>query len=170
MECLKKILKYLILVVILISFGMSNLYAKKYLLNGYYNPNRIIFKLSNRVFECSLMGVTVPYYNNTSKCNRQKSLAHMSNPSIGFFQNHLNLEQLYDVEIIDGYCIVKYNNINFNEKIIMSGYGIVNVKSINNQTLLDRFLYLENLAIENKMGLWNHFYDEMQCLRDISIG
>lgn len=148
----------------------NNLYASKlnakYLLNSYYNPNRLVFRLSSSVFECPLLGVSVPYYITNNQC-MSESFMLISNLAIGFFQNNLNLEQMYDVKIIDGYCLVSYGNTNFNEKIIIDGYGVVNASSISNPTLLNKLLYLENLAIENKLGLWNSFYKEMQCFKDI---
>lgn len=165
MEHLKKILKYAVLITTCIIYSTTLLHAKKYLLNSYYNPNRIVFRLSSGVFECSLLGVVVPYYNNTIQCGTQQSLIYMSNLSIGFFQNHLNLEQLYDVSVINGYCSVNYGNSNFNERIIKDGYGIVNAKGIDNQMFLDKLLNLENIAMENKLGFWKDFYNEMQCFK-----
>ncbi len=137
----------------------------KLLLNSYHNPNRLVFRLNGSSFECSLLGVVIPFYSNENKCINDK-FRKMSNLSIGFFQNNLNLEQLYSVSFENGFCIVKYRNFNLSEEIIKSGYGVVNTKSIFNNELLDKLLYLQNIAIENRAGLWNSFYDEMECFRD----
>ena len=144
----------------LLGAGTSN----KFILNSYYNPNRLVFRLNRNSFECSFFGVVIPYYGN-SNCDSENFKV-MSNLSIGFMQNNLNLEQLYDVSFVNGYCVVSYSNINFNEKIIMSGYGVVNQGSVVDANTRTRFLYLQDIAMNNKNGLWNSFYDEMNCMKD----
>ena len=137
----------------------------KLLLNSYFNPNRLVFRLYKGAFECSLLGVIVPFYDSNNKCINKK-FKKMSNLSIGFFQNNLDLEQLYSINIKNGFCVVKYKNLNLNEEVIKAGYGVVNRNGVQDSEFLDRLLYLQNLAIENRVGLWNSFYDEMECFRD----
>lgn len=156
-------MRLLIIIMLCISivFGLEY----KLLLNSYYNPNRLVFRLYKGAFECSLLGVAVPFYGDSNKCVNDK-FRKMSNLSIGFFQNNLDLEQLYSVSFENGFCIVKYKNLNLSEEIIKSGYGVVNSNGVLNSEFLDRLLHLQNLAIENRVGLWNSFYDEMECFRD----
>ena len=142
--------------------GASN--SNKFILNSYYNPNRLVFRLNRNSFECSLFGVVIPYYGD-SNCD-SKNFKIMSNLAIGFMQNNLNLEQLYNVDFVNGYCVVSYSNINFNEKIIMDGYGVVNQGSVVDIDMRSRFLYLQDIAMNNKTGLWNSFYDEMICIKN----
>lgn len=137
----------------------------KLLLNSYSNPNRLIFRLPSGAFECSLLGVAVPFYGNDNKCLND-NFKKMSNLSIGFFQNNLDLEQLYSVSINNGFCLVKYKNLDLNQEIIKAGYGVVNRAGIKDFEFLNKLLYLQNLASENRVGLWNSFYDEMECFRD----
>ena len=152
-----------IFIIVLLFCNLAFCADYKLLLNSYYNPNRLVFRLHKGAFECSLLGVVVPFYNN--QC-QSENLKKMSNLSIGFFQNNLDLEQLYSVSIRNGFCVVKYKNLNLNEEIIKAGYGVVNKSSVEDLEFLGRLLDLENLAIKNKAGLWNSFYDEMECFRD----
>ena len=152
------------LFIVFVSLSLLDARTDKFILDSYYNPNRLAFKLSKDSFKCSFFGVVVPYYGN-SACNFE-NFKRMSNLTIGFLQNNLNLGQLYDISIIDGYCVVSYGNVNFNEKIIMNGYGVVNQKAILDVDLLNRYLYLQNIAINSKSGLWNSFYNEMNCLKN----
>lgn len=154
-----------LLIVIMLCISIVFGIEYKLLLNSYYNPNRLVFRLYKGAFECSLLGVAVPFYGDSNKCVNDK-FRKMSNLSIGFFQNNLDLEQLYSVSFENGFCIVKYNNLNLSEEIIKSGYGVVNSNGVLNSEFLDRLLHLQNLAIENRVGLWNSFYDEMECFRD----
>ncbi|RDU62663.1 thermonuclease family protein [Helicobacter sp. MIT 14-3879] len=137
----------------------------KYLLNSYYNPNRLVFRLNSNAFECSMLGVVVPFYGNSNKCLNE-TFKKMSNLTIGYMQNNLDMEQLYGVRIINGFCIISFRNIILNEKIISDGYAVVNKGFVNDSEFLDRLLYLQDIAINNKKGLWNNFYNEMQCLKD----
>ena len=45
---------------------------RKYLLNSYYNPNRLVFRLSKYSFECSMLGASVPYFSAKNPCNSEK--------------------------------------------------------------------------------------------------
>lgn len=137
----------------------------KFILNSYFNPNRLIFRLNKGSFECSMLGVVVPFYGGDNKCISEE-FRKMSHLSIGYMENNLNLEQSYGLSVINGYCVLSYANINFNEKIIKDGYAVVNKASVNDDMILERLLYLQDVAIQSKAGLWNSFYDEMECLRE----
>lgn len=156
---MKKIIIFILLCNV--AFGLE----AKFLLNSYYNPNRLVFRLTKGSFECSLLGVAVPFYGKNNQC-LVESFKKMSHLSIGFFQNNLNLEQLYGVKIENGFCIVSYGNINFNEEIIKEGYGVVNKNGVLNTEFLNRLLYLQDLAMKERAGLWHSFYEEMDCFKD----
>lgn len=156
-------MKFLFVVILLGNIAFSLDY--KLLLNSYYNPNRLVFRLHKSAIQCSLLGVAVPFYSNNNQCVSEE-FRKMSNLSIGFFQNNLDLEQLYSVSIENGFCVVKYKNLILNEEIIKAGYGVVNSNGVLDSDFLDRLLHLQSVAIENRNGLWNSFYDEMECFRD----
>lgn len=137
----------------------------KYLLNSYYNPNRLVFRLHKNSFECSMLGIVVPFYGNANQC-LNPNFKKMSHLSIGYMQNNLDLEQLYGVNIVNGFCIVSYRNIILNEKIVKDGYAVVNKNGVNDGEFLDRLLELQNIAMKNRFGLWNSFYSDMECLKD----
>ena len=152
---------FILIFCVIVAFGNDY----KLLLNSYYNPNRLVFRLSSGAVECSLLGVAVPFYGSNNKCLNE-NFKKMSNLSIGFLQNNLDLEQFYSVSIRNGFCVVKYKNLILNQELIKAGYGVVNKDGVQDLEFLDRLLYLENLAIENRAGLWNSFYDDMECFRD----
>ncbi|RAX52708.1 hypothetical protein CCY99_06990 [Helicobacter sp. 16-1353] len=153
------------IIIFILLFNLAFGGEGKFLLNSYYNPNRLVFRLAKSSFECSLLGVAVPFYGRDNQCIVE-SFKKMSHQSIGYFQNNLNLEQLYSVRIENGFCILSYGNTNFNEKIIKDGYGVVNKNGILDMEFLNRLLYLQDLAIKNRNGLWNSFYNEMDCFKN----
>lgn len=159
-------MKKIIIFLLIFGFTFLDSMSNKFLLNSYYNPNRLVFRLDKGVFECSLLGVAIPFYGQSNKC-LSENFKKMSHLSIGFFQNNLNLEQMYDVEINNGFCIVRYANINLNEKIIKDGYGTVNKQGIKDLVFLNKLLYFQDLAIKNESGLWHSFYKEMDCFKDL---
>lgn len=134
---------------------------RKYLLNSYYNPNRLVFRLSKYSFECSMLGASVPYYSAKNPCNNER-FRNMSHLAIGYMQNNLNLEQMYSVRVVNGYCLVAWGNTTLNEKIIADGFAVVN-KNGADSALLEKLNNLQSLAKAHKKGLWNSFYDEMEC-------
>lgn len=134
---------------------------RKYLLNSYYNPNRLVFRLSKYSFECSMLGVSVPYYSAKNPCNNER-FRNMSHLTIGYMQNNLNLEQAYSVRVVNGFCLVAYGNITLNEKIIADGFAVVNKKGVDS-AFLEKLDMLQNLAKERRAGLWNSFQNEMEC-------
>lgn len=134
---------------------------RKYLLNSYYNPNRLVFRLSKYSFECSMLGVSVPYFSAKHPCNN-KRFRNMSHLTIGYMQNNLNLEQAYSVRVVNGFCLVAYGNITLNEKIVADGFAVVNKKGVDS-AFLEKLDILQNLAKERKAGLWNSFQNEMEC-------
>lgn len=141
---------------------------RKYLLNSYYNPNRLVFRLSKYSFECSMLGVSVPYYSNHT-CNNER-FAKMSHLTIGYMQNNLNLEQLYSVRMVNGYCLVAYSNVVLNEKMVADGFAVVNpngATSFSNGLYLSKLYQMQNTAKSHKLGLWNSFYNEMQCFSEM---
>lgn len=139
---------------------------RKYLLNSYYNPNRLVFRLSKYSFECSMLGVSVPYFSFNHACNSEK-FRNMSHLTIGYMQNNLNLEQMYSVRVVNGYCLVGYSNIVLNEKIIADGFAVLNRKGLNDAFLAQKLEILQSNARAQKKGLWNSFYDEMQCFSEV---
>lgn len=157
------IMKITVIVILFSNFLSGGEY--KLLINDYYNPNRLVFRLTKGTFECSMLGVVVPYYSNTNECNTP-AFKKMSYFSIGFFQNTLNLEQIYNVDIQDGYCIVKYGNKVLNEQVIVQGYGVVNTTNVSG-VMLERLLELQSIAIQENRGLWADFSDEMNCFRGL---
>lgn len=144
-------------------WGLDN----KFLLNDYHNPNRLVFRLAKGTFECSLLGVAVPYYGNQCSVESSHNFVQMSHLSIGYFENNLNFEQYYSLKVQDGYCAVSYGNVNFSEKIIKDGYGVVNSNGVSDKNLLERLQILQDRARENQVGLWRDFYDEMECFKDL---
>ena len=137
---------------------------RKYLLNSYYNPNRLIFRLSKYSFECSMLGVSVPYFSAKHPCNNAR-FRNMSHLTIGYMQNNLNLEQMYSVRVVNGYCLVAFGNVTLNEKIVADGFAVVNKNGVDS-ALLEKLHTLQNLAQERRVGLWNSFYDEMECFKE----
>lgn len=135
---------------------------RKYLLNSYYNPNRLVFRLSKYSFECSMLGVSVPYYSFKHPCNNER-FRNMSQLAIGYMQNNLNLEQIYSVRVVNGFCLVAWGNITLNEKIVADGYAVVNKRGVSDAHFLERLNAAQNLAKERRAGLWNSFADEMEC-------
>lgn len=138
---------------------------RKFLLNSYYNPNRLVFRLSKYSFECSMLGVSVPFYSVKNACNSDV-FRNMSHLTIGYMQNNLHLEQLYSVRVVNGFCLVAYGNTLLNEKIIADGFAVVNKNGVKDMSFLERLQILQNIAKEHKKGLWNSFYDEMQCFSE----
>lgn len=138
---------------------------RKFLLNSYYNPNRLVFRLSKYSFECSMLGVSVPFYSVRNACNSDV-FRNMSHLTIGYMQNNLHLEQLYSVRVVNGFCLVAYGNTLLNEKIIADGFAVVNKNGVKDMSFLERLQILQNIAKEHKKGLWNSFYDEMQCFSE----
>lgn len=138
---------------------------RKFLLNSYYNPNRLVFRLSKYSFECSMLGVSVPFYGVKNACNSDV-FRNMSHLTIGYMQNNLHLEQLYSVRVVNGFCLVAYGNTLLNEKIIADGFAVVNKNGVKDMSFLERLQILQNIAKEHKKGLWNSFYDEMQCFSE----
>lgn len=138
---------------------------RKFLLNSYYNPNRLVFRLSKYSFECSMLGVSVPFYGVKNACNSDV-FRNMSHLTIGYMQNNLHLEQLYSVRVVNGFCLVAYGNTLLNEKIIADGFAVVNKNGVKDMGFLERLQILQNIAKEHKKGLWNSFYDEMQCFSE----
>lgn len=134
---------------------------RKYLLNSYYNPNRLVFRLSKYSFECSMLGVSVPYFSAKHPCNNER-FRNMSHLTIGYMQNNLNLEQAYSVRVVNSYCLVAHGNITLNEKIIADGFAVVNKKGVDS-AFLEKLDMLQNLAKERRAGLWNSFQNEMEC-------
>lgn len=137
---------------------------RKYLLNSYYNPNRLVFRLSKYSFECSMLGVSVPYFSFKHPCNNER-FRNMSHLTIGYMQNNLNLEQAYSVRVVNGFCLVAYSNITLNEKIVADGFAVVNKKGVDS-AFLEKLDMLQNLAKERKAGLWNSFQNEMKCFEE----
>lgn len=155
--------------------NLSNLSAidgvpeRKYLLNSYYNPNRLVFRLSKYSFECSMLGVSVPYYSFKHPCNNER-FRNMSHLTIGYMQNNLNLEQMYSVRVVNGYCLVAYSNVVLNEKMVADGFAVVNPSGaggFNGGLYLQKLQFLQSTAKAQKLGLWNSFYDDMQCFSEI---
>lgn len=141
---------------------------RKYLLNSYYNPNRLVFRLSKYSFECSMLGVSVPYYSAQNPCNNNR-FRNMSHLTIGYMQNNLNLEQLYSVRVVNDYCIVAYSNVVLNEKMVADGFAVVNpngTQGFNSGLYLEKLQFLQSTAKAQKLGLWNSFYNEMQCFSE----
>ena len=137
---------------------------RKYLLNSYYNPNRLVFRLSKYSFECSMLGVSVPYFSAKHPCNNER-FRNMSHLTIGYMQNNLNLEQAYSVRVVNGFCLVAYGNIVLNEKIIADGFAVVNKNGVDS-AFLEKLDMLQNLAKERRTGLWNSFQNEMECFEE----
>lgn len=137
---------------------------RKYLLNSYYNPNRLVFRLSKYSFECSMLGVSVPYFSAKHPCNNER-FRNMSHLTIGYMQNNLNLEQAYSVRVVNGFCLVAYGNITLNEKIVADGFAVVNKKGVDS-AFLEKLDMLQNLAKERRAGLWNSFQNEMECFEE----
>lgn len=137
---------------------------RKYLLNSYYNPNRLVFRLSKYSFECSMLGVSVPYFSAKHPCNNER-FRNMSHLTIGYMQNNLNLEQMYSVRVVNGFCLVAYGNITLNEKIVADGFAVVNKKGVDS-AFLEKLDMLQNLAKERRAGLWNSFQNEMECFEE----
>ena len=141
---------------------------RKYLLNSYYNPNRLVFRLSKYSFECSMLGASVPYFSAKNPCNNEKFRI-MSHLTIGYMQNNLNLEQMYSVRVVNGYCLIAYSNVVLNEKMVADGFAVVNkdgAGAFNNGLYLQKMRRLQSIAKAQKLGLWNSFYDEMQCFSE----
>ncbi|MGX3010672.1 thermonuclease family protein [Helicobacter sp. 23-1044] len=161
---------FALLVAFIIANLVSNLCAidgipeRKYLLNSYYNPNRLVFRLSKYSFECSMLGASVPYFSAKNPCNNEKFRI-MSHLTIGYMQNNLNLEQMYSVRVVNGYCLIAYSNALLNEKMVADGFAVVNKDGVDS-AFLEKMLHLQNLAQERKAGLWNSFYNEMQCFSE----
>lgn len=85
-------------------------------------------------------------------------------------QNNLNLEQLYSVRVVNGYCLVAYSNVVLNEKMVADGFAVVNPKGatdFNNGLYLTKLRQMQNIAKSQKLGLWNSFYNEMQCFSEM---
>ena len=85
-------------------------------------------------------------------------------------QNNLNLEQMYSVRVVNGYCLVGYGNALLNEKMVADGFAVVNPKgagAFNNGLYLEKMRRLQSIAKAQKLGLWNSFYNEMQCFSEI---
>ena len=80
-------------------------------------------------------------------------------------QNNLNLEQMYSVRVVNGYCLVAFGNVVLNEKIVADGFAVVNKNGVDS-ALLEKLHTLQNLAQERRVGLWNSFYDEMECFKE----
>lgn len=155
--------------------NLSNLSAidgipeRKYLLNSYYNPNRLVFRLSKYSFECSMLGASVPYYSAKNPCNNER-FRNMSHLTIGYMQNNLNLEQMYSVRVVNGYCLVAYSNVVLNEKMVADGFAVVNPRGaggFNGGLYLQKLQFLQSTAKAQKLGLWNSFYDDMQCFSEV---
>lgn len=161
---MKKIFMILALILCEIS-GIDGQMERKYLLNSYYNPNRLVFRLSKYAFECSMLGVSVPYYSVTHSCNNEK-FRNMSHLTIGYMQNNLNLEQLYSVRVVNGFCLVAFGNTTLNEKIIADGFAVVNKNGVKDGYFLEKLQILQNMAKDNKKGLWNSFQNEMECFAE----
>lgn len=162
---MKKILVFLALILCEIN-GFDGQMERKFLLNSYYNPNRLVFRLSKYSFECSMLGVSVPFYSVNNACNSD-IFRNMSHLTIGYMQNNLHLEQLYGVRIVNGFCIVAYQNTTLNEKMIADGFAVVNKNGVKDVIFLEKLQILQNLAKEHKKGLWNSFYNEMQCFSEL---
>lgn len=141
--------------------AIDGMIERKYLLNSYYNPNRLVFRLSKYSFECSMLGVSVPYFSAKHPCNNER-FRNMSHLTIGYMQNNLNLEQAYSVRVVNGFCLVSWGNITLNEKIIADGFAVVNKKGVDS-AFLEKLDMLQNLAKERRAGLWNSFQNEMEC-------
>lgn len=158
---------FFVMIVALNLANLTNLSAidgvpeRKYLLNSYYNPNRLVFRLSKYSFECSMLGVSVPYFSFKHPCNNER-FRNMSHLTIGYMQNNLNLEQAYSVRVVNGFCLVAYGNITLNEKIVADGFAVVNKKGVDS-AFLEKLDMLQNLAKERRAGLWNSFKNEMEC-------
>lgn len=144
--------------------AIDGVIERKYLLNSYYNPNRLVFRLSKYSFECSMLGVSVPYFSAKHPCNNER-FRNMSHLTIGYMQNNLNLEQAYSVRVVNGFCLVAYGNITLNEKIVADGFAVVNKKGVDS-AFLEKLDMLQNLAKERKAGLWNSFQNEMECFEE----
>ena len=160
---------------VLFVMNVSNLGAidgaieRKYLLNSYYNPNRLVFRLSKYSFECSMLGVSVPYFSAKHPCNNAR-FRNMSHLTIGYMQNNLNLEQMYSVRVVNGYCLVAFGNVVLNEKIVADGFAVVNpsgANGFNGGLYLQKLQFLQSNAKAQKLGLWNSFYDDMQCFSEV---
>ncbi len=143
------------------AFGIDGLPERKYLLNSYYNPNRLVFRLGRGSFECSMLGVIVPYFSAQNPCNSPKMRV-MSHQSIGYMQNVLNLEQLYGVRVVGGYCVVADGNAVLNERIVRDGFGVVSKNG--DAAFLERLRALQESAKASRAGLWRDFAPEMECL------
>lgn len=161
---------FFVMIVALNLANLTNLSAidgvpeRKYLLNSYYNPNRLVFRLSKYSFECSMLGVSVPYFSAKHPCNNER-FRNMSHLTIGYMQNNLNLEQAYSVRVVNGFCLVAHGNITLNEKIIADGFAVVNKKGVDS-AFLEKLDMLQNLAKERRAGLWNSFQNEMECFEE----
>lgn len=161
---------FFVMIVALNLANLTNLSAidgipeRKYLLNSYYNPNRLVFRLSKYSFECSMLGVSVPYFSAKHPCNNER-FRNMSHLTIGYMQNNLNLEQAYSVRVVNGFCLVAHGNITLNEKIVADGFAVVNKKGVDS-AFLEKLDILQNLAKERKAGLWNSFQNEMECFEE----
>lgn len=84
-------------------------------------------------------------------------------------QNNLNLEQMYSVRVVNGYCLVAYSNVVLNEKMVADGFAVVNkdgAEVFNNGLYLQKLRQMQSIAKAQKLGLWNSFYDEMQCFSE----
>ena len=85
-------------------------------------------------------------------------------------QNNLNLEQMYSVRVVNGYCLVAFGNVVLNEKIVADGFAVVNpsgANGFNGGLYLQKLQFLQSNAKAQKLGLWNSFYDDMQCFSEV---
>lgn len=144
--------------------------AQKFLLNDYYHPNRLVFRtIPKGSFKCSLFGVVVPYVKESCiiSPSARENFRKISNLAIGYMQNNLDLEQMYSVSFVDGFCVVRFRGEVLNEKIIKDGFGILsNYRGGANPALIERLSELESIASEHQLGLWKDFRNELECLRE----
>lgn len=118
--------------------------------------------------DCRMWGIQSP--GNVTKGSCDISDSDMN--KMGFYARleatrFLDLQQKYRIDIVGGRCVL-YNGANFyHDQILKSGYGFVSKIGLKEgDPNWVRNLYKhENLAKQEKRGLWNDWPLDVACLR-----
>lgn len=121
---------------------------------------------------CQLYGVATPSKNFQSEiCEIDpKTLKAMRHFAMNYTQNKIFSEQQYFLSYQNGWCFLQNGGNLFNEQIIKDGYGVVQYFDLTQEEVLVNLETLENVARNERKGLWKEWAKEMECIKSTLRG
>jgi micrococcal nuclease len=136
------------------------------------------FNTNSKIVKCRIEYIDTPESSNNNKNKRdvkncknvsQKDMKSAGKSATRAATRLLTLNKQYEYEVSDkdhyerSICVVKLDEVTFNEQMILNGYAVP-YRQYMNQSELRHYNFLLSTAKANKAGLWKDRKEVIECL------